>query len=98
MGVYITGMELPTSPVLFCIHPNGKVFADLEGGWREYKAVPVPPHGRLIDADALMEYYTDEIEFYASEDEFQCGNMKVPIAVIRQNVMDAPTIIEGEDK
>lgn len=52
MSVLIN-MEMPTSPVLFCIHPDGKVFADLEGGWREYKAVPVPPHGDLIDRDAL---------------------------------------------
>lgn len=54
MGVYIN-MEMPTAPVLFCIHPDGKVFADLEGGWREYKAIPVPPHGDLIDRDALAE-------------------------------------------
>ena len=52
MGVYINGMEMPKeTPVLFCVHPDGKVFADLEGGWKEYKAVAVPPHGRLIDAD-----------------------------------------------
>lgn len=50
MGVYIN-MEMPTAPVLFCIHPDGKVFADLEGWWRKYKAIPVPKHGRLIDAD-----------------------------------------------
>ena len=62
MGVYIKGMEMPTSPVLFCIHPDGKVFADLEGGWREYKAVPVPPHGRLIDADALREDWLENGE------------------------------------
>ena len=41
MGVYIN-MEMPTAPVLFCIHPDGKVFADLEGGWREYKAIGHP--------------------------------------------------------
>ena len=52
MGFYID-MEMPTAPVLFCIHPDGKVFADLEGGWREYKAIPVPKHGRLIEAFAL---------------------------------------------
>jgi hypothetical protein len=46
-------MEMPTSPVLFCIHPDGKVFADLEENWREYKAVPIPPHGDLIDRVAL---------------------------------------------
>ena len=53
MSILIKGMEMPTSPVLFCIYPDGKVFADLEGNWREYKAVPVPPHGRLGDLDAL---------------------------------------------
>lgn len=50
MGVLIKGMEMPTSPVLFCIHPDGKVFADLEGNWREYKAVPVP-----LDIDLLIK-------------------------------------------
>ena len=55
-------MEMPTSPVLFCIHPDGKVFADLEGNWREYKAVPVPPHGRLIDADALRKSFRESVE------------------------------------
>ena len=52
MGIYLPNMEMPTSPVLFCIHPDGQVFADLEGGWREYNAIPVPPHGDLIDRDA----------------------------------------------
>ena len=51
MSIYIDGIEMPTSPVLFCVHPDGKVFAYLEDGCREYKAVPVPPHSRLIDAD-----------------------------------------------
>ena len=56
MGVYIEGMEMPKSPVLFCIHPDGKVVADLEGKWREYKAVPVPPHGDLIDRDPFVQF------------------------------------------
>lgn len=55
MSVIIKGIEMPTTTVLFCIHPDGKVFADLEGGWKEYKAVPVPPHGDLIDVDALLD-------------------------------------------
>ena len=51
MSILIKGMEMPTTPVLFCVHPDGKVFADLEGNWREYKAVPVPPHGGLKKHD-----------------------------------------------
>lgn len=53
MSILIKGMEMPKKPVLFCIHPDGKVFADLEGGWGEYNAVPVPEHGDLIDINAL---------------------------------------------
>jgi hypothetical protein len=55
MSILIKDMKMPTTPVLFCIHPDGKVFADLEGGWREYNAVPISPHGRLIDADEFLK-------------------------------------------
>lgn len=83
MSVLIKGMEIPKSPVLFCIHPDGKVFADLEGGWREYKAVPVPPHGRLIDADELKT-------------AFPCGE-SVRTECVRATIDHATTIIpEGE--
>ena len=72
-GIYIKGMEMPTSPVLFCIHPDGKVFADLEGGWRQYKAVPVPEHGRLGDleqAAVILERLRDH-----------CGNEDMSFAL-----------------
>lgn len=85
MSVYIPGMQIPTAPVLFCLHPDGKVFADLEGDWREYKAVPVPPHGRLIDADALKKkrHWTDD--FYETE------------YVEVEDIDAAPTIIPAEE-
>lgn len=67
MSILIKGMEMPTSPVLFCIHPDGKVFADLEGGWREYKAVHVPPHGRLINADALYKDLLEDVGYGEAE-------------------------------
>ena len=52
MGVYIKGMEMPNKKngAVLIIYPDGRcVFENGE----EYKAVPVPPHGRLIDADAF---------------------------------------------
>lgn len=100
MGVLIN-MEMPTSPVLFCIHPDGKVFADLEGGWREYQAVPVPPHGRLIDADALHKLFENQWHYLQVLDWNEN-----PTAEARQsginwciNTMhdDAPTIIPAEE-
>ena len=69
MGVYIEGMEMPKDGfVEIIIKADGTVqqtgqtlrlagdyFYTAYVGERPpmYKAVPVPPHGRLIDADAL---------------------------------------------
>ena len=61
MGVYIKGMEMPKEGNWrsIRIHPDGTIgrpigfgdYALVEGA----KAVPVPPHGRLGDLDALAE-------------------------------------------
>lgn len=56
MGVYIKGMEMPrTHPLTITIYPNGQVLSETVGAKDIHgDAVPVPPHGRLIDADALL--------------------------------------------
>lgn len=54
MSILIKGMKMPYLSIVLCIHPDGKVFADIDGEWKEYKAVELPPHGRLIDADAFL--------------------------------------------
>lgn len=105
MGVYIKGLEMPTS----CYEcPMGDsvrcaLMPGVPAWWEEYDQcvkekrlhsfcplVPVQEHGRLIDADALMELYADA-------DEMPLGKMKVPIAIIRQNIVDMPTIIPAEE-
>ena len=55
MGVYIKGMEMPNKKngAVLIIYPDGK--CAFEDG-KTYQAVPVPPHGRLIDADGLAEH------------------------------------------
>lgn len=64
MSVYIKSMEMPKPGqiVLVEIDENGDVFAAYDGGrtkLTQYKAVHVPGHGRLIDADALITKVTD---------------------------------------
>lgn len=59
--------------------------------------VEVPPHGRLIDADALRLLY--DFSGYKptgdmTEEEFDRLMCRLP--VIRANIDDAPTIIEAE--
>jgi len=56
-GIYITGIEMPTNSELLCIniYPDGKVCIDLDLHCQQVAtAIPVPPHGRTIDADALL--------------------------------------------
>lgn len=55
----------------------------------ECPLVPVPPHGRLIDADELNDLYTGRI----IDDE-----MFVPATVVKQNIEDMTTIIEAEEE
>ena len=67
MGVYIKGMEMPQKiepglVVEFAVGIDGKRYARLHhylyGGLTDWlEAVPVPPHGDLIDRDALKIPY-----------------------------------------
>ena len=69
MGVYIKGMEMPQDyAVVVKIFPDGSVGTipyiqffkvDLIEG---AQAVPVPPHGDLIDRDALRDNNCDVFE------------------------------------
>lgn len=62
MGVYIKGMEMPNGFEMLVVFSDGTVHKCLPG-MREHvekgTAVPVPTHGRLIDADAIPERYSE---------------------------------------
>ena len=62
MGIYISGMEMPKNePLLVKINPDGSVSTTARNGYKKYEAIPVPPHGRLIDADDLANSITGAI-------------------------------------
>ena len=102
MSILIKGMEMPKDiePELvieFADGIDGKRYARLyhyrHGGLTEWlEAIPVPPHGRLIDADALLESIKEakkkqpEISDVYDEDYF----------AVAEWVAYAPTIIESE--
>ena len=91
MGVYIKGMEMPKEGewISVNIFHDGKCFVQSWCGMdfnfaAKLTAVPVPPHGRLIDTDAVSleggPYEYDEWCKWALE-QYQ----------------DAPTIIPAEE-
>lgn len=89
MGVYLSEINMPKdegSKLVLQIFPNGEVY-DEHGirlgiaNWAE--AVPVPPHGELIERDKLREK-----EFIHDGDAYA--------VVMSRDVRNAPTIIPAE--
>lgn len=68
MSILIRGMEMPKENEVICIFPNGIVqkrvikWSSLYEVLERSNAVPVPPHGRLIDADALKVEFPEPSE------------------------------------
>lgn len=57
MGIYIPDVKLPPDDdwiLVLCIQHDGTVL-DPYGNQLDGKAIELPPHGRLIDADALLK-------------------------------------------
>ena len=63
-GVYIKGMEMPTGndELRLIIHSNGQVIISHKTHYEEAEAVPVPPHGDLIERDALRASIRESID------------------------------------
>ena len=91
MGVYIKGMEMPKDrPQLLWVYPNGKamtVQSEVDP-WKELQAAPVPPHGRLIDANSKT--------FPTPHRNPSNNYMKGWNACLR-SVQQQPTIIKAEE-
>lgn len=101
MSILIKGMEMPTSCGQCPLHDEdyrGKEHCDI--GWKmigksEEKPdwcplVPVPPHGRLIDADALAGLFRAKVA-----GEKGLGPLMVNLAALC--IDNAPTIIPAEE-
>lgn len=89
MSVLIKGIELPKGSARPCwvvIHSDGIVeYNENKGqGWQTSEAVLVPLHGRLIDADALLQRAIPH-------------GWSTPKWVSDIAIDDAPTIIPAEE-
>ena len=102
MSVLIRGMEMPTGNecLILTIYPDGQCFEHVYNGSfgsrEERKAVPVPPHGRLIDKDKLMMSLADW--WYSSFGQEETDEAKAIRAVMQQveKSIDEMTVIEAE--
>ena len=89
MSVLIKGLRMPTEDeIIIRIQPSGAIL-DQCGHRILQKAIQVPPHGRLIDADALKDLY--HYNTHDSDiDKAWTGN-------IRRSIDSAPTVLEAEE-
>ena len=107
MSVLIKGMEMPTRCWDCLLNTHGYCMASEHSDIIPSDApipnwcplIEIPPHGRLIDADALME------QLNISDSTIDCAGCKHlgnygcesdAWAMVCSEFMDAPTIIEGD--
>lgn len=96
MGVYIKGMEMPRDCISCCFSDGecGVCDVDKKGHDPNNPAdcplTPVPPHGRLIDADALAETHRTMAEANG-------GRSYSFHTTAKAWVNEAPTVIEAEE-
>lgn len=94
MSILITNIDMPKDGELLCIniHPDGKVYINLDLSCKNVvgTAISIPPHGKLIDVDALAKHTAKErfITWF-------CGDKQINVPW--KAVTDAPTIIEAEE-
>ena len=110
MSILIKGMEMPHQrPICIVIDAAGQVRQydlanDRYMSGELYEATSLPPHGRLIDADALMTRFEDaelSSEMHGREFTFSFLNNAQVLSTewyfVDQLLDDAPTIIEAEE-
>lgn len=95
MSVLIKGMEMPKGKAIaVVIHPDGTAYsAEMFAGvctkyLTDCEAIPVPEHGRLIEAEPIMKYIADGL----NSGEFGYDQIKV-----LSEIQYAPTIIPADD-
>lgn len=108
MSVYIKGMEMPKVPTRVIIFADGRVEDEDDSAYK-YSAIPVPDHGRLIDADKLgireqekqayEVYLQEKSEFFIEEPiiEYHRGYLE-GLTHASGHVRFAPTIIPASEE
>lgn len=109
-GIYIPGMEMPTGDnnITLFLYPDGKVVVcGMLGPLGHYEAIPVPPHGRLGDLDALYEKFLRlesesmsalQTTSVGSEDGIKRSAILTERTGYKFDIVDAPTIIPASEE
>ena len=90
----IKGMEMPKKELILILFPDGKVATEEYEIGAKAKAVEVPaPHGRLIDADAVI----DLVMQYCPDDDGMCSKAGADLRELLDEIENLPTVIPAEE-
>lgn len=96
MSVFIRGFNLPAEPMILILHPDGNISTeDFEIG-ANAKAIELPPHGRLIDADALTKMCREMQSIDWNKKAFPYS-WEHAYEEFENDIDEAPTVIEAEN-
>lgn len=87
MGIYLPKVDMPQGDETLTIQicPDGSIWQRFRGTVPGAKAVPVPPHGRLIEETSAFEHVAEYAGGYVS------------LYLIKQGLQVTPTIIPAEE-
>lgn len=97
MSILIKDMEMPNEGeyhMTFYVCSDGSAYIDVASfpaDEDKFEAVPVPPHGRLIDADELLGHMKK------IHDKWKLEGHYTPTTDDEIMTMNMPTIIEAEE-
>lgn len=97
MSILITGIDMPKkgNPITVLVYPDGTA----EWQNKEGTAVPVPEHGRLIDADALKTMWDDEVaRLLEKGTEYLDYRVDTLFSDFKNDVDKMPTIIPASEE
>lgn len=114
MSILIKGMEMPTGndELRLIIHSNGQVIISHKTYYEEAEAIPVQPHGGLIDRNKTIKALWKSLYEYEDKTEKQfVESFELDVAdwmlhrifvqnmsdIDRQTILQMPTVIPAEE-
>ena len=101
MSVLITGVDMPSfgegNELIVRVLPNGAVLDEHRISLNA-KAVPVPPHGRLGDLNALAQQIEHERFHHTHTDSLAARHHVAEYGHFLKAIIDAPTIIPASEE
>lgn len=94
MGIYLPNVDMPKGDKVVTIQicPDGSIWQQYRGTVPNAKAVPVPPHGRLGDLDALVKRLESE---KAAAKQIDNYDYWYALSVAVDFALAAPTVIQA---